>query len=56
MGCNEDDRHLPVRSGKVALKLKTASPWHAHVEDQASRALRWIGPEKIGNRGKLTAV
>src|SRR5262245_27328513 len=24
--CDEDDRHLPVRSSKVALKLKTASP------------------------------
>ena len=25
MRCDEDDRHLPVRRGKVALKLKTAS-------------------------------
>src|SRR5215471_6681350 len=30
--CDEDDRHLPVCGGKVALKLKTASPRHSHVE------------------------
>src|ERR1700692_1006437 len=50
MRSNEDDRHLPVRSSKVALKLKTASPRHPHVEYQASRALRLIGLEKIVNR------
>src|SRR5215469_8099527 len=26
IGCNEDDRHLPVRSGKVALKLSPLRP------------------------------
>src|SRR5208282_4017307 len=30
--CNEDDWQLPVRRGKVALKLETASPRHSHVE------------------------
>jgi hypothetical protein len=29
---NEDDRHLPVCRGKVALKVKTASTRHSHVE------------------------
>ena len=38
--CDEDDRDLPVRRGKVALKLKTASPRHSNVEHQASRAVR----------------
>ncbi len=40
MRCNEDDRHLPVRGGKVALKLKAASPRHPHVEYQASGSIR----------------
>src|SRR5215475_11863784 len=53
---NEDDRHLPVRSSKVALKLKTASLRHSDVEYEASRPLRWIGLEKIGNRRKLPGV
>src|SRR5260370_2016390 len=52
MGCDEDDRHSPVCAGKVALKLKTASPRHSHVEHQASGALRQIGLEKIVNRRK----
>jgi len=37
--CDEDNWHLPVRRGKVALKLKTGSSWHSHVEYQASRAV-----------------
>src|SRR5580700_1971332 len=56
MRCNEDDRHLPARSGKVALKLKTASPRHPHVEYKASWALRRIGLEKIRNRRKLPGL
>ena len=44
MRCDEDDRHLPVRRGKVALK--TASPRHSNVEHQASRAVRRGGIEK----------
>lgn len=56
MGCDEDDRHLPVCAGKVALKLKTASPRHSHVEHQASGALRQIGLEKIVNRRKLPSM
>src|SRR5262245_13848920 len=56
MSCNENDRHLPVRSGKVALKVKTASPRHPHIEYEARRALRAFGPEKLGNRGKLTGL
>src|SRR5258708_34895617 len=56
MGCDEDDRHLPVCGGKVALKLKTASPRHSHVEHQASGALRRIGLEKIVNRRKLPGM
>src|ERR1700754_1791295 len=32
MGCNEDDRHLSVCGGKVALKLEPTSPRHSHVE------------------------
>ena len=51
--CNEDDWQLPVRRGKVALKLETASPRHSHVEHEASRAVRRVGFEKIGNRRKL---
>src|SRR5215469_7148470 len=54
--CDEDDRHLPVCSRKVALKLKTASPWHSDVEYEASRPLRRIGLEKIGNRRKLPGM
>jgi hypothetical protein len=54
--CNEDDRHLSVRSGEVALKLKTASPGHSYVEHQASRTIRRIGLEKIGNRRKLSGM
>src|SRR5260370_25514220 len=50
MRSNEDDQHFPVRSSQVALKLKTTSPRHPHVEYQASRALRPIGLEKIVNR------
>jgi hypothetical protein len=53
---NEDDRHLPVRSGKVALKLETASPRHSNVEQQASRAVRRGSIEKIRNRRKLLAM
>src|SRR6516164_817092 len=37
--CDEDNWYLPVRRGKVALKLKTGSSWHSHVEYQASRAV-----------------
>src|SRR5215469_17704784 len=51
--CDEDDRYLPIRRGKVALKLKTASPRHSHVEHEASRAVRRRSIEKIGNRRKL---
>src|SRR5215471_5619176 len=51
--CHEDDRYLPVCSGKLALKLKAASPRHSHVEYQASRALRRIGLEKIGDGRKF---
>src|ERR1700744_6264501 len=45
MRCNEDDRHWPFRSGKLALELKTASPRHPHVEHQASGAFRRISLE-----------
>jgi hypothetical protein len=38
--CDEDDRHLPVCRGKVALKLETTSLRHSNVEHQASRAVR----------------
>src|SRR5262245_40457163 len=53
---DEDDRHLPVRRGKIALKLKTASPWHSDIEHQASRAVRGVGIQKIGNRRKLLGM
>ena len=43
MRCNEDDRHSPVRRGKVALKIETASPRHSNVEHQASRAVSRVG-------------
>jgi hypothetical protein len=56
MRCDEDDRHLPVRRGKVALKLKTASPRHSNIKHQASRAVRRRSIEKIGNRRKLLGV
>ena len=54
--CNEDDWHLPVRRGKIALKLETASPRHSHVEHQTSRSVRQLGLEKIGNRRKLLGI
>ena len=38
--CDEDDRHLPVRRGKVTLKFKPASSWQSHVEYQTGRAVR----------------
>src|SRR6266851_9743213 len=56
MRCNEDDRHLPVCGGKVALKLKTASSWHSDVKHEAGGALRRIGLEKIVNRRKLPGM
>jgi hypothetical protein len=56
VGCDEDDRHLPVCGGKVALKLKTASPGHSHVEHEAGRALRGISLEKIVYRRKLPGM
>src|ERR1700680_3154607 len=56
MRCDEDDRHLPVRSGKVALKLKTASPRHSHIEHQAGGARGRISLEKIRNRRKLPGL
>ena len=56
MRCDEDDRHLPVRRGKVPLKLKAASPRHSNVEHQASRAVREVGIQKLGNRRKLLGM
>ena len=53
---DEDDRHLPVRRGKVALKLETASAWHSNVEHQATRAVARSHLQKFGNRRKLAAV
>src|SRR5262245_3264148 len=37
--CDKDNRHLPICRGKVALKLKTTSPRHSHVEYEASWAV-----------------
>jgi hypothetical protein len=54
--CNENDRHLPVRRGEVALKLETALPRHSHVEHQTSRSVRQLGLGKISNRRKLLDV
>src|SRR5215472_6212867 len=54
--CLHSHRYVPVRSSKIALKLKTASPRHSDVEYEASRPLRRIGLEKIGNRRKLTGM
>jgi hypothetical protein len=54
--CDEDDRYLPIRRGEVTLKLKTASPWHSHVEHQAGRAVWEISLEKIGNRRKFSRM
>src|SRR4030095_12372289 len=54
--CNEDDWHLPVRRGKITLKLEAALPRHSHVEHQASRSVRQLGLGKIGNRRKLLDV
>src|SRR5262249_55259481 len=48
--CDEDDGHLPVRRGKVALKLETASSRHSHVEYQASRPVPRRGLQEIRNR------
>ena len=44
--CNENDRQLSVRRGKVALKLETASPRHSHVEHKATRAARRVSLRK----------
>src|SRR5262245_30401726 len=54
--CDEDDRHLPVCSDKFTLKLKTTSPRHSYVKHHASRTVRRIGLEKIGNRRKLSGM
>src|SRR5262245_23597591 len=51
--CDEDNRHLPICRGKVALKLKTTSPWHSHVEYQAGRAVRAIDDTELKHRRKL---
>ena len=56
MRCNEDDRHLSVSGGKIALKLETATSRHSHVEHQASRSVRQVGLGKIGNGRKLVDV
>ncbi len=47
---------MPVCGDKFALKLETASPRHSYVEHQASRTIRRIGLEKIGNRRKLSGI
>src|SRR5271168_2155850 len=56
IGCNEDNRHLPFCGGKVALKLKTASSRHSHVEYQASRPVRRICVQKLGDRRKFMGM
>src|SRR5262245_33767618 len=53
---DEDNRHLPVCRSKVALKLEAASPRHSHVEYQASRAVRRIALQEIGNRREFPGV
>jgi hypothetical protein len=45
--CDEDDRHLPVRSSKVTPKLKTASPRHSHVEQTDENC--WAGKPTVHN-------
>jgi hypothetical protein len=47
---------LPVRHGKVTLKLKTASSWCSHVEYRANRAAQWLGLDEIGNGRKLSSM
>src|SRR5260370_35881853 len=42
MGCDEDDRHLPVCGGKVVLKHKPSSRRHSHDVEQASGDLQSI--------------
>src|SRR5215469_13539207 len=54
--CDEDDRYLSIRRGKVTLKLKTASPRHSHVEHQASRTIRRFGLQEIGNGRKFLGM
>src|SRR5215470_7573529 len=54
--CDENNRYLPVCRGKLALKLKTASPRHSHVEYQASRAVQRIGFQEIGNTRKFPGI
>jgi len=53
---HENDRHLPVGRGKVALKFETASSRHSNIEHQASWAVRRGGIEEIGNRRKLLDI
>src|SRR5277367_2875756 len=50
--CDEDDWEFSVRRRELALKVETALPRQPDVEDQAGRAIRRIGFEKIGNGGK----
>src|ERR1700730_8309106 len=49
---NEDDWEFPVRRGELALKIKTALLRQPDVENQAGRAIRRIGLEKVGNGRK----
>jgi hypothetical protein len=43
----EDDRQLSISCGKIALKLKSASPRHPNVKDEASRAIGRAGTQKF---------
>src|SRR5262245_16103919 len=54
--CDKDNRHLPICRGKVALKLKTTSPRHSHVEYEAGRAVRGIALQEIRNGRKFLGM
>src|SRR5262245_24404079 len=47
---DKNDWKLPVRGGKIALKLETALPRHSNVEHHASRTARNVRLQEIGNR------
>src|ERR1700722_6499625 len=49
---DEDDRQVPVGCGKLALKIETALSRKPDVEHEASRTIREIGRNKVGNRRK----
>src|SRR4029453_16931385 len=51
---DENDGQFAVCRGQRALEVESTRARHSHVDDQASRAVRQVGPEKVGNSRKLS--